>query len=50
MYNTRNDDVAWLRYTADGGTWYTCLPPNSIDHFDAEEVLTGIKITSASSC
>ncbi|MET8542274.1 hypothetical protein ABZW03_16680 [Kitasatospora sp. NPDC004799] len=50
VYNTRNDDVAWLRYTWAGETLYTCLPPNSKDFFDSEEVLTGIRISSASSC
>ncbi|MEU6619714.1 hypothetical protein ABZ926_02810 [Streptomyces litmocidini] len=50
VYNTRNDDVAWLRYTEYGQTYYTCLAPNSMDHFDAEETLTGIKISSASHC
>ncbi|MYW02451.1 hypothetical protein GT354_30110 [Streptomyces sp. SID3343] len=50
MYNTRNDDRAWLRYTDNGQTNYTCLNPNSRDYFDGQEVLTGIKIESASHC
>ncbi|WP_237535599.1 hypothetical protein, partial [Streptomyces sp. SID3343] len=50
VYNTRNDDRAWLRYTDNGQTNYTCLNPNSRDYFDGQEVLTGIKIESASHC
>ncbi|WP_316528288.1 hypothetical protein [Kitasatospora brasiliensis] len=50
VYNTRNDDVAWLRYIEYGETKYTCLSPNSMESFDAVETLTGIKISSASHC
>ncbi|MGY0021281.1 hypothetical protein [Streptomyces sp. cg35] len=51
VYNTRNDDIAWLRYIdSDGETTYTCLNPNSGDYFDGLETLTGIKITTASHC
>ncbi|MDG5808965.1 hypothetical protein P9869_41405 [Streptomyces ossamyceticus] len=50
VWNTRNDDRAYLRYVQNGGTYYHCLSPNSGVTFNASQTVTGIRIDTASSC
>ena len=50
VYNSRNDDRAWLRYVFNGQTKYHCLAPNSDIGFTSAATVTGIKIEKASSC
>jgi hypothetical protein len=50
VWNTRNDDRAYLRYTQNGGTYYYCLKPNSGVSFNSSQTVTGIRIDTASTC
>jgi hypothetical protein len=47
IWNTRNDDVAYLRF--DKGVRIRCLPPNSGDA-GAVGIVDGIRISSAAKC
>ncbi|MFI6334148.1 hypothetical protein [Streptomyces sp. NPDC050535] len=50
VWNTRNDDRAMIRYLYQGGTYYTCLAPNSGRTFPSSMTVTGIRIDTASTC
>jgi hypothetical protein len=50
VWNTRNDDRAWIRYTYQGGTYYTCIAPNSGRTFPSTMTVNGIRIDTASAC
>ncbi|WP_043663208.1 hypothetical protein [Streptomyces xylophagus] len=50
VWNTRNDDRAYLRYLYGGDTYYTCLAPNEGVYFSSSFTVTGIEIQTASSC
>lgn len=50
IFNSRNDDRAWLRYVVNGRTKYHCLAPNSDIGFTSGATVTGIKIERASRC
>ncbi|GGT24205.1 hypothetical protein [Streptomyces chromofuscus] len=52
VYNSRNDDRAYLRYVYDstGATGYRCLPPNHYQQFPSGYTVTGIRIDTASTC
>ena len=47
VLNTRNDDVVYLRLQSGGSI---CLPPNNQTVFANAYVVTGIKISSSSTC
>ncbi|WP_406010364.1 hypothetical protein OG440_32830 [Streptomyces sp. NBC_00637] len=47
VVNTRNDDVVYLRLQSGGSI---CLPPNNQTVFANAYVVTGIKISSSSTC
>jgi hypothetical protein len=46
IYNTRNDDVAYLLF-ADGGT--TCVEPHSVHNWNSRAVIA-VRIDSSSTC
>ncbi|MER7175717.1 hypothetical protein [Streptomyces mesophilus] len=52
VLNTRNDDVAHLRVQTNstGAVWNMCLPPNSAHQFGSAYTVTGIRISTSSSC
>jgi hypothetical protein len=50
VWNTRTDDRAVIRYTYQGGTYYTCIAPNDGRTFPSSMTVTGIRIDTASSC
>ncbi|MCX4989595.1 MULTISPECIES: hypothetical protein [unclassified Streptomyces] len=47
VVNTRNDDVVYLRLQSGGSI---CLPPNNSTVFAGSAVVTGIRISSSSTC
>ncbi|MDQ0585480.1 hypothetical protein [Streptomyces rishiriensis] len=47
VMNTRNDDVVYLRLQGGGSV---CLPPNNSTVFANSVVVTGIRISSSSTC
>ncbi|MCG8968828.1 hypothetical protein [Streptomyces sp. CL12-4] len=50
VFNSRNDDRAYLRYTVGGSTRYWCLPPDQWVEFPSGYTVTHIRIDTASSC
>lgn len=52
VYNTRNNDRVWLRYTVDstGATGYLCLNPDTVGIFDPGYTVTGVKIEWTERC
>lgn len=52
VYNSRNDDRAWLRYTvnATGAVEYICINPSTAIYFDPAFTVTGVKIEWAERC
>jgi hypothetical protein len=52
VLNTRNDDVAYLRVQTNstGAVWDMCLRPNSTQYFGSAYTVTGIRISTSSSC
>ncbi|MFD8077974.1 hypothetical protein ACFV3E_35585 [Streptomyces sp. NPDC059718] len=52
VYNTRDNDRVWLRYTVDssGVTGYLCLNPNTMGIFDPGYTVTGVKIEWTERC
>ncbi|KAB1142508.1 hypothetical protein F7R91_28775 [Streptomyces luteolifulvus] len=51
VWNSRNDDRAYLRYLdSSGSTRYYCLPPNQGVYFPSALTVTGIRIDTAPSC
>jgi hypothetical protein len=52
VYNSRNDDRVWVRYTvvATGAVDYVCLNPNTMIYFDGAYTATGVKIEWAERC
>ncbi|MEV4190626.1 hypothetical protein [Streptomyces toxytricini] len=50
VFNSRNDDRAYLRASVSGTTRYYCLPPNGLISFASGIVVNGIRIDSAATC
>ncbi|MFJ4473166.1 hypothetical protein ACIP2X_37530 [Streptomyces sp. NPDC089424] len=53
VVNTRNDDIAWVRYVAFGNQFTTCLTPGArlyVNPAGGNATVTGIMINSASTC
>lgn len=50
VFNSRNDDRAYLRASVSGTTRYYCLPPNGLISFASGNVVNGIRIDSAATC
>ncbi|MER7172885.1 hypothetical protein [Streptomyces mesophilus] len=51
VVNTRNDDVAYLRVQNNyGDVWTECMSPNSSRYYSTPYTLTGIRISTSSSC
>jgi hypothetical protein len=52
VYNSRNDDRAWLRYVEDstGQVGYLCLNPNTTGIFWDGYTVTGVKIEWQANC
>ncbi|MGV9816356.1 hypothetical protein ACWDTQ_31135 [Streptomyces cellulosae] len=50
VFNSRNNDRAYLRATASGTTRYYCLPPNGLIEFAPGIVVNAIRIDNTATC